>query len=304
MKKVLSFLTAGVMLFGLTACSGEGSPLTKSSAKSALKKEAVFAKDSQVASFNLGFQEISESEFNDLVALKAAGVVDYTLESVVEYRENRVWGGYWGRSYTETVEVTHVFANVSLTPEGQKYVITEPTKYRKDLAEILKANDDYEEFEPAYLSVSDDAYQKLIAKKPAKVEEPVVEEVVEEIYDDLDTVAVEEVVEEVVEEAPAHNPNQVRTADNKNAAYEAMVARVNTEEVLVLLGHFEIDKVREVLCTEEMFKDGKGTCKVYYKFVDKTPFGYVLGAPKADYLMSATVKFIHYQDLGWVVDNE
>lgn len=292
MKKVLSFLTAGVILFGMTACSGEGSPLSKSSAKSALKKEAVFAKDSQVASFALGFQEISESEFNGLVALKAAGVVDYTLESVVEYRENRVWGGYWVGSYTETVEVTHVFANVSLTPEGQKYIVAEPTEYRKDLAEILKANKDYEEFEPDYMSVTDAAYQQLIAPKPAKAAEPVVEEVV-----DADTA----VVEEVVEQAPTHNPNQARKADNKNAAYEAMVARVSTETVKVLLGRFEIEKVREVLCTEEMFKDGKGSCKVYYKFVDKTPFGYVLGAPKADYLMSATVKFIHYQDLGWVV---
>lgn len=297
MKKVLSFLTAGVILLGLTACSGEGSPLSKSSAKSALMKESVFAKDSQVANFSIGFQEIDENKFNELVVLKAAGVVDYTLESVVEYRKNTVWGGYWTGYYTENVEVTHVFANVSLTPEGQKLVVAEPTKYRKDLAEILKANKDYKEFEPAYLSVTDGTYQQLVSKKPAKAGEPVVEEIIEE-YADADTAVVEE---KVVEKAPAHNSNKTLKADSKNAAYEAMVARVSTEEVNVLLGHYKLDRVSEILCNEEMFKEGKGSCKVYYKFVDKTPFGYVMGTPKADSLMSATVKFIHYQDLGWIV---
>lgn len=39
-----------------------------------------------------------------------------------------------------------------------------------------------------------------------------------------------------------------------------------------------------------------------FTFVDKTPFGYVLGAPHQDYLYSAKVTFERFEDMGWLVD--
>ena len=48
-------------------------------------------------------------------------------------------------------------------------------------------------------------------------------------------------------------------------------------------------------------EEGKGTCKYIYKFVDKTPFGYVFDAPSEGWLSQSSATLRHYQDLGWVV---
>lgn len=307
MKNTFLALAVGAMLVGLTSCGGDGSPLSESSAKSALKKEAIFAKDSQVRTFAVGFYEVDEDDLNKLARLKEAGMIEYTTESAVETREEREWGGYWTGYYTVTRKYVHVFADVKLTPAGQKLVIEEPTALRKDIAKDFLANKDYEEPVPPYMSASDDAFDKATAKlngeaaKPAPAEEVAVVE--EEVAEIVDTTLAVEAVEAVAEEAPAPKPapKAAKAKANPNAAYEALVARVNTESVNVLLGRYELVKVRDILCTEDMFKAGKGSCTVLYKFVDKTPFGFVLGAPDENYVLSSNVKFTLYQDLGWTV---
>lgn len=289
MKKLFLYLAAGVMIMGMTACSADTNPLSESSAKSALKKEAVFAKDSQVRDFAIGFKEVSDNELNQLAQLKAAGVVEYTAETVIEKRKVRQWNGYWAPPTVVIQETPHTFADIKLTPAGEKYVIAEPTLYRDDLKKDLNANNDYEENVPEYMHASHIAQTAPAAvNEPATevVEETEVEEIIEDVPMDDDG--------EAVEEAPA--------ANNLNAAYEKMCARVNIENVNVLLGRYEIVNVKEILCTEDMYKAGKGSCKVFFKFVDKTPFGFVLGAPLEGYIDSNKVSFVLYQDLGWVVD--
>lgn len=296
MKKLFTVLTTVTLLLGLSACSGEIKPLSASSAKSALKKEAIFAKDSQVTTFTTGFQEVTDEYLNKLAQLKEAGVVEYTVESATEKREYRE-GSYWRGYYTVTREINHTFADVKLTPKGQKLVVEEPRKLRADIAKDMALNKDYEEQVPDYM---------LTAAIPSPIEEvtaePDVEEFVEEVVEEVvaDTVAADTAViaEEIVEEAAAPEPV------NENAAYEAMMARIETETVNVLLGHYEIVKVKEILCTDDMLKEGKASCTVLVKFVDKTPFGFVLGAPKEDYINSARIKFIYYQDMGWTVDED
>lgn len=293
MKKLILSFVAVLLLAGVTACSGDGSPLSESSAKSALKKEAIFAKDSQVASINIGFQEVNEATLANLALLKAAGVVDYSTEKVVETVTKRIWGGYWNGYYNTTKEVEHVFANVELTDAGKKLVVENPTKKRADIIKDFKSNENYEEILPDYMSASGLGTDASAAAADAEVE--VVEEQVAEVVADTVAAVAEEVAAVEVEQAPVN--------DNPNAAYEALLARVNTEAVSVLLGRFEIVKVKEVLCTEDMFKAGKGSCTVLYKFVNKTPFGYVFNAPKQDYIMSTKVNFVLYQDMGWVVED-
>lgn len=289
MKKLMLSLAIGSMIVFLSACSGDGKPLTASSAKSAIKKEASFAKDSQVKSFKTGFQEVSEDYLNSLAQLKKAGMISYTTESVVETVYQRK-GSYWSGYYTETREITHYFANVSLTPEGQKFVIEEPTELRADIKKDFEPNKDYEEKIPDYMSAIDD----LAAGTSKKTSGAAVPE-----YDDVvDTLEIEE---DIYTATTTTATNKATDKENPNAAYEAMLARVETNSVYVLIGRFEIVKVKEVLCTEDMFKEGRGTCTLLYKFVDKTPFGFVLGAPQENYILSERLSLVHYQDMGWTV---
>lgn len=295
MKKLFLSLAVVSVLFALASCSGDGKPLTASSAKDALKKDAVFAKDSQVASFEVGFQEVSEDQLQNLAKLKAAGVIDYSAESVKETRYES-YGSYWTGYYKRPYEVTHIFADVKLTPEGEKLVVENPTELRADQIKDFAANKDYEEKVPDYMSASDYSFSDSPAPEP--VEEDPVEAVEEVVEVEVDSVVE---VEEAVEVAPEPKKPEPKKEKDPNAAYQAMLDRVNTTTVKVLIGRFEIVKVKEVLCTEDMFKEGRGSCTVLYKFVDKTPFGFVFNAPQENYIQSAKVNLIHYQDLGWTL---
>lgn len=294
-----------VLFVGLASCSGDGKPLTASAAKSALKKEAFFAKDSQVREFETGYQEVTEEYLNSLAQLQAAGVIEYTVETAIEkYEESR--GNWWSGYSKVTLERTHYFADVKLTKEGEKLVVEEPTTMRADEKKDFEINKDYEEKIPEYMS----AYDKTVGTAPEseEPEEEVVAAVEEEVEVVEDSYYADTVVAEAVEETPAPAPAKPKAKPaekaNPNADYEAKLDKVNTTTVNVLLGHFEIVKVKEVLCTEDMFKAGHGSCTLLFKFVDKTPFGFVFGAPQENFVMSEKVDFRLYQDLGWVTYKE
>lgn len=293
MNKFILSIALCVSVVALPSCSGEGEPLSASTAKSALKKEAIFAKDSQVKTFEIGYQEVSEEYLNTLAKLKAAGVINFSVEQATETIERREYS-YWSGYYYTTYEVNHFFADVQLTESGKKFIIEEPTTVRADLKEYVLANENYEEKIPEYMSANYNApsSDKVSDKAVAVEEETVVEE--------MDTVvAVTEEVDIISE--PEKPKAQATAKKNLNEAYEAMCTKINTNTVNVLLGRYELIKVKDVLCTENMFKDGKGSCTVYMKFVDKTPFGFVLGAPSEGYVGNVKINFIHYQDSGWVV---
>lgn len=287
MKKLIGIFTGAALLFGLTACSSDHSPLSESSAKKALEREAMFAKDSQVGNFNTGFYEVSEGNLRNLARLAAAGMVTYTTESVIEKREEREWKGYWTGYVTKMVDVPHVFAEVALTDAGKKYVVDDPTVVRSDLRKVYKANKDYTEPQPDYMNADDDAFRKM-ATRPVSP---------------ADDTEVEEIVVEEVEEAPVVEPVTV-PADNTNARYNALMAKTSITGQQMLLGRYKIEEITQVMCPEDMFKAGRGSCVVLYKFVDKTPFGYVLGAPSEGQLQDKEISFVLYQDLGWTVGSK
>lgn len=292
MKKFLALMVASTLILSLSSC-GDDSVLSSSSAKKALKKEAIFAKDFATVKFNTGFYEVSESELINLQRLKAAGMITLTTETVTEKVQRRDYD-YWRGYYYYTVDKEHTFAAVQLTEEGKKLEIEEPTTQRADVIKDFKDNKDYEEVIPDYMNNYDSvapAAAPVPAADTVAVEEVAVEEVVE-----VDSTAVEEVAVQEVEPEPAKPAKQ-----DPNAAYNAALAKVNTEEHNMLLGHYELKKVKEVLCSEDMAKNGTGKCVAIYTFRDKTPFGYVFGAPRQDYLSTVNVSFIHYQDLGWTV---
>lgn len=292
MKKVIAMLAAAALVLGVSSC-GDDAVLGKSAARKAIKKEAVFAKDFATASFDTGYYEVDEDYILKLAQLQAAGVITYKIDNVVEKVQKRNYNYWSGYSYY-TVDNEHMFATVEFTEEGRKLVVEKPTRTREDIAKDFKDNEDFEEAMPEYMNAPADnaepAPEAVAVEEEATVETAAPDSAVAEA-DSVATEVVEEVVEEVA--APA----------NPNAAYEAAVARVNREEHQVLLGRYKFIKVKEVLCSEEMAKNGVGKCRLLYTFEDKTPFGYVLGAPRQGYVEDTEVSFVYYQDLGWTVSD-
>lgn len=285
MKKYLSIITCAVVALLFASC-GDNAVLSEGAAKKALKKEAMFAKDSYVGSFQVGYYEASESQLNRLAQLKAAGMVQYTANTITETVTRSTYNYWSGRQYYTTTQ-EHVFVQVELTEEGEKYVVANPTTERADIAKDFASNKDYEENIPDYMFA-----QHGSAPAAALVAEVEVAEAVE--VDSIEAV-VEAVVEEEPEPAQANN--------NPNASYEAAKARVHVTDVNVLLGWLSLEKVKEVRCSKDMADQGEGTCVAIVTFKDKTPFGYVLGAPRQDYLESIKVSFVYYNDMGWTVSS-
>lgn len=285
MKKFFSFIAVATLVCAATSCCNDGS-LTASSAKKAIEKEAIFQKNTLADEFKTGYYESSESNLDKLAQLKAAGMINYSADEVTEYVTKRQWVGGWYGSYQNvTREIKHWFVNVSLTEAGAKLVVEKPVMKRKDILKDLKSNKDYAEIIPDYMGVGHKGPKTVAA--PA-VEESVVENAEEEIVEAVES------VEEAAEPAPS----------NKNAAYEAALGRVHTEEVHVLMCQFKVVKCKEVLCTEDMKEAGKGQCTVIWKVTDKTPFGYVLSSlPGEGYLNTGSAEFVFYNDLGWTVSN-
>lgn len=294
MKKLFGIGLIAAMAFAMISCGSDG-PLTASSAKNALSKEAVFTKNSLTQKFNVGFYEVSESQLDVLAKLQAAGVITFTAKNVKEYVNTREWTGGWYGSYRYvTKEVPHWFASVDLTDAGKKMVVEDPVVNREDIEKDFKSNKDFNEVVPQYMS------ETFVIESPTstnhsveKTDEPTEVDTTES---DTAIVVAEEVID-VVEDVPQTAPQ------DKNSDYNAALSKVNPIEVNVLLGQIKIVKCKEVLCTNDMFEAGKGECKFIWKVTDKTPFGYVAdNFPPEGYLNPGTATFVYYNDMGWTVE--
>lgn len=104
-------------------------------------------------------------------------------------------------------------------------------------------------------------------------------------------------------------PNDIKKEETNKAEapatdkYELAMSRVNRTAHNMLTGKWNLVKVKEVFCPEEYAKNGKATCKFIIEFTEKTPFGYVLGAPKQHERTLANATLTHYTDMGWLIDN-
>lgn len=277
MKK---FALAAIVAFALTlaSCSNNG-PLTASSAKSALKKEAFLGKDYVAKEFKTGIYEADESELQNLAKLQAAGMISFTVDKVIEYVSRRQYSGFF--SYTHvTIENSHYFVGVSLTEAGKKFVVEKPEKQREDILEDMRINNNLDSVVPEYM------YATYAVDGNVEVVE----------QEDMDFVDDSESVDTV-----ASQPAEQQAPADRNAAYKAARNRENVKIVYVRMGRNELVKVKEVRCTEDMYKAGQGTARFLTKFVDKTPFGYVFDCPAEGYVSSHKATFTLYQDMGWVV---
>lgn len=279
MKKITLVVMMAIAVT-LGSCSNEN-PLTESSAKKALKKEAIFNKDNLARKFKLGYYDASEDELQTLAKLQAAGMITFTVDKVVEHISRRE-RSYWS-SYVVNKKVNHYFVNVAMTEEGKKHVIEERVTLRDDLAKDMKLNEGLEEAVPEYMNAT-----------------YAIEEDSEEVVEDGEVIEENNTVAEADTSATETSAEQSPEAD-PNAAYNAARSRVNVEEVYVRLGRHKLLKIKEVKCTEDMYKAGKGSARAFIEFTDKTPFGYVFDCPANGFVTAVEVDFTLYQDMGWLV---
>ncbi len=274
---VLSGLLLTVSGGMLTSCDSD--TLSARLAKNALCKESSFRDSSQCVTLNTGYYEVDEAEITRLKQLQNAKMVTCKIETVIEKKKQSRYNWYSGYTYYYE-DVEHQFAEVTLTKEGLKYKVYQPVTMREDLEELLKANEKPEEETPDYMTVKEST---TVQNESSAPEVP------------ADSAAVIE--EEPVETPPAETPSE------EKSAYDKALEKANREYHEMLAGRLEVVKVIEVYCPEEMQKNGKGTCKFVYEFVDKTPFGYVLGAPEQHKRHIGKATLTHYEDKGWIVDD-
>lgn len=274
---VLSGLLLTVSGGMLTSCDSD--TLSARLAKNALCKESSFRDSSQCVTLNTGYYEVDEAEITRLKQLQNAKMVTCKIETVIEKKKQSRYNWYSGYTYYYE-DVEHQFAEVTLTKEGLKYKVYQPVTMREDLEELLKANEKPEEETPDYMTVKEST---TVQNESSAPEVP------------ADSAAVIE--EEPVETPPAETPSE------EKSAYDKALEKANREYHEMLAGRLEVVKVIEVYCPEEMQKNGKGTCKFVYEFVDKTPFGYVLNAPEQHKRHIGKATLTHYEDKGWIVDD-
>lgn len=291
MKKFLLMLVAILTLVGTSGCS-DSNFLSAGSAKSGVKKSPMFSEDGDLRLFNTGYYEVPEQELGRLKELQKAGMIKLAVEEIKEQTRKMEYS-YWEGYTSRTVEVVHFFANVELTPEGQKYVVENAENYAvgKNLAKYLDKNIGYEEVIPDYITPEAEEVVETTTEVVAPVEEaaPAVEEVAEA----TEMVATEEAVPTMVADT---NP------DN-GSPYQVALQKVEKTEVYVKCGRYKVEKVLDILCTPKMAEEGTGSGTVVFTYAEKTPFGWVYGAPSENYYYVGKGIFTHYQDEGWVLTN-
>lgn len=285
-KKSISRIAmiAGAIMITTAVTSCGSDTLNPRQAKSALEKEAMFSDSSCVKSFNTGFYEVNPAQLNQLKQLRDAGMIDLTTSSVIEKKKVNVYS-YWSGYTSELQNVEHTFANVTLTDAARKYEVSHVVRFRDDIEKDLKLREGIiSEPTPDYILSNNDLNTGAG-----------IEEIVAETADAEEEVAA---ATDSVSEAsqPAAKP-QVTVSDYENA-----LSKVSAETHEMLLGKYELVKVTEVFCPENMKENGVGSCSYIYRFIDKTPFGHVFDAPETGKLSQGHATFRRYVDMGWIVE--
>lgn len=277
-------MIAGAIMITTAVTSCGSDTLNPRQAKSALEKEAMFSDSSCVKSFNTGFYEVNPTQLNQLKQLRDAGMIDLTISSVMEKKKVSAYS-YWSGYTPELQNVEHTFANVTLTDAARKYEVSHVVRFRDDIEKDLKLREGIiSEPTPDYILSNNDL------NTGADIEEIVAE-----------TAAAEENVAEATDSVSEASQPAAK-AQATVSDYENALSKVSTETHEMLLGKYELVKVTEVFCPENMKENGLGSCAYIYRFVDKTPFGHVFDTPETGKLSQGHATFRNYVDMGWIVE--
>lgn len=297
-KSYLSSVMAALLaVAALSSC--DNSILTAGLAEDAVEKDVFWDDPKVTKDISIGYFEINKDDLLPYQQMKAAGLITFTIDKVVEKKTHYNYDYWYGRSSYTTNE-NHYFINVQLTEEGKKYVVeTEDGKIRKgrkDRIKDMRLEDkelQEEEALPEYMTKYEAVKlgEEELAAAPTTNNADVAAG---------DTTAVDSAVVEDIA-AEEMQPDKPKSSQS---AYEAALAKVNVESVTVVIGEYKIVKCKKVYCPEEWVKLGKGTCDMVFEFKNKTPFGYILGAPKEKSRHVISYTLTRYEDLGWVVNEE
>ncbi len=294
--KVQDFMKMGfaiaVLACGMTftSCGGNGE-LSASDVKKEVERVMYGSMNYfETATLRIGYYEQNDAETRmNLRKLAAVGLITYKAENIIENKKS-----YWGSSR----KIEHIFVNVELTEEGEKFVATdeELEKIKEDIAEKALDEDLVNPNEATEYPEDSISVDEVI---PVKDDAPASEQ---------NSAVVESVVEEPLvseikstEVAPVKETAHVVTA----SSYEKALALASAAETYVNVKLYKVDisKVRKIQCTPKMMEEGDAEAQVIMEYVDVTPFGRILGNKRDGEKIATNVKFIKYVD-GWELKNQ
>lgn len=269
-----SLLLLGSSAFVLSSC-GNGE-LTKGKAEDALEDGLVMFKDSsQFDVLPVGYFQIDDKDAREqLQKLANAGMITYKANKVIEHKKYSNYSYFGGRTYT-TRDIDHYFATVSLTPEGEKFVITDP---------VVEIVDKDMENKNKDKNIDIDALNQTTTADSIRM---------------VDSIAA---VEAAAAEAAAQADDMKTQAPEPKSEYQLAQEKQSYTTFYMLSHKNKIVKIKDVYCPEELLKHGKGSCDYIYENVKVTPFGRILGKVTEGERHKKSASFIHYIDRGWCVD--
>jgi len=255
------------MLLAASLTSCDKHTLTARLAKKAIEKETAFRDSSQVVQIGIGYYEVDSAAKQKLEALAREGVISCKISGIAERHrfEKYTW---WEGTKVFYKDITHYFAEVSLTGEGKKFVVSNPPVKPQGEDNIPEAD---------YHNMSADSLQA-------------------EAFSGNSTAGNTEAVSE-----NSASTIQKDTTGNANPYSEAL-KRVKLTTVNVLTGFYKVEKVLNVFCPDNYRKNGIGKCNFVCKFTGITPFGKIMTNRKDGERTYGNADFTRFEDKGWRVD--
>lgn len=255
------------MLLAASLASCDKHTLTARSAKKAIEKETAFRDSSQVVQIGIGYYEVDSTTKQKLEALAKEGVISCKISGIKEHHrfEKYTW---WEGTKVFYKDITHFFAEVSLTEEGKRFVVSNPPV--KPLGEDSIPEADYHNMSADSLQSGAFSGNGTAGNAAAVAENP-------------------------------ESPMQKGITDKGNPYSEAL-KKVKLTTVSVLTGFYKVEKVLNVFCPDNYRKSGIGKCNFVCKFTGITPFGKILTSHKDGERTYGNADFTRFEDKGWRVD--
>ncbi len=283
MKTKHFFISLSLAIFSCAMFSScNNGELTASDVEKEVERVGAPLFKMQVKSLKTGYYELNdEAARYKLRKLAAAGMITYSAQNIIETKKS-----YWGdRKYD------HVFVEVALTEEGQKYVVS-AEEYEKRKAEV-------EEF---YKKLQNEEVIDKNAFPEAQVAEeenvPVLDETLKKAPAQEEEEAAPAVEEEAVGEIAETAPKKESQAAASKSAYEKACDKVHSEEVWVETVQWELSDVENIKCTQEMLEQGVAKATAVFECVKSTPFGRILEGDYEGETERNKIDFELYAD-GW-----
>lgn len=254
------------MLLAASLASCDKHTLTASLAKKAIEKETAFRDSSQVVQIGIGYYEVDSAAKRQLEALAREGVISCKISGIKEHHrfEKYTW---WEGTKVFYKDITHYFAEVSLTGEGKKFTVSNPPVKPQGEDNIPEAD---------YHNMSADSMQAEAFSGSITAG---------------NTAAVSENSAITILKGTAGNANP----------YSEALKKVRLTTVNVLTGFYKVEKVLNVFCPDNYRKNGIGKCNFVCKFTGITPFGRILTNHKEGERTYGNADFTRYEDKGWRV---